>query len=280
MARGAQGTVTLANTTVNSVAPANSISTSTINIATTAPNNPNGIDSVLNLGSGTNIINASAINLGTGRGNGVIQFVTGAPSTASVTITGSPIIILANASTNGMQTAGISALNLAGFNANVQAGAMTIAENSGNLFGGASAAVTFDTGTFSAGTVTIGIDNGGSSTTGPTGTLTIGGAVPNNTATGAFTASNIVLGSFTNTNGPADASAIATATFTVNSGVATINGSITNASTRGTTVSTLNLAGGKLDMTGNAIGGNGAGQQRHRTDYRQPSRHRTNRHVG
>src|SRR5262249_41580791 len=50
----------------------------------------------------------------------------------------------------------------------------------------------------------------------------------------------------------------ATATFTVNGGTANINGSISNRSTQGTTISTVNLSGGTLNMNSNQIGsGNG-----------------------
>jgi fibronectin-binding autotransporter adhesin len=260
---GLQGTVTLANTTVSSVAPANSIIATTINMATTGTNNPNGNSTVLNLGSGTNNLFANTINLGTGRGSATVQFAAGAPSTASVNIadssgTGAAAIVMCNASTNGAQSANGSFLNLAGFHANVNASSLIIAENTGNLSGGATAGVTFDTGTFTvSGQVTIAADTGGSSITGPTGSLTIGGASPNGTATGIFSAGNIVLGNFTNANAFAAASAVATATFTVNGGTANINGNIVNSSNHGTTVSTLNLLGGTLDMNQNSIGGNG-----------------------
>ncbi|HEY2760801.1 MAG TPA: autotransporter-associated beta strand repeat-containing protein, partial [Pirellulales bacterium] len=259
---GAQATVNLANTTVGNVAPVNSITTSTLNMATTGTNNPNGNSTVLNLGSGANNIFASTINLGTGRGNAVIQFPVGTPSTASVTIadqsgTGAAAITLSNANTNGTQGGPGSFLNLAGFNANVMASSLAIAANAGNLAGGAIAGVTFDTGAFTVNnTVVIAADTSGSSTIGPTGNLTIGGAVPNKTATGVFSANGITLGQFTNANQFSVASAVATATFTVNGGTANINGNITNNSTQGTTNSTLNLMGGTLNMNGNRIGNN------------------------
>ncbi len=145
---GLQATVNLANTTVGRNAPSNSISSTTINMATTGTNNPNGNASVLNLGSGSNSISASTINLGTGRGAGVIQFTAGAPSTANLTLTGSPTINMAIASTNGTQTAATAALNFAGYGVNVQAGSINMAENTANLAGGGNAAITFDTGTF------------------------------------------------------------------------------------------------------------------------------------
>jgi len=105
--------------------------------------------------------------------------------------------------------------------------------------------------------VNTGTSSGGSSSSvGPVAALTIGGSAPNNTATGVFTCTGIELGDDTNTN-PFAASAVTTALFTLNGGVADIGGNITNNSTQGTTVSTLTLAGGTLNMMGNTIGNNG-----------------------
>ncbi len=254
---GGQANLILANTTVNSVAPSNTIN-GTLNISTTATNNASG-PSVITLGSGNNTINSSAINLGSGRGAGVIQFPTGAPASASLNIPNSPTIVLALASTNGAEIAAPSSMNLAGFTATITAGSLVLAQETGNLSGGPTALVTFDTGTFTVnGPITIAQDSGGSSVTGPTGTLIIGGATPNNTATGLFTATaGITLGAFTNTNAFAEASAVATATFTLNGGTASINGSINNNSSHGTTIATVNLLGGTLNLNGGMIGNNG-----------------------
>jgi fibronectin-binding autotransporter adhesin len=252
-----QAVLNLANTTVNSVAPVNTINVGTINLGIIGTTVPAGTG-ILNLGGGSNIINTSTINMGTGRGYGTIQFLPGTPSSASVTITGNPTIAMCEFTNNVANPgAGQSLMAFAGYNANVQAGSITMAENNANIGGGANAAITFDTGTFTAQTITMAIDNGGSSVVGPTATLTIGGSTPNNTATGVFTSNNIVLGDFTNDNAASVASAVATATLNVNGGMTIVNGSITNNSSQGTTVSTLNLAGGTLNMTGNSIGNNG-----------------------
>ncbi len=250
----AVGTLNLANTTVGGMAPVNTINTGTINLSTTNTATP-AAASILTLGSGTNTISASTINLGTGRGAGIIQFAAGAPSSATLILTGTPTINMALASTNGTQTSTPAAMNLAGFNVNVQAGTITMADETANLAGGPAASITFDTGTFSAGSVMMAADTGGSSTTGPTASIAIGGPTANSAATGVFTSNNIVLGDFTNTNAFSVASATATATLTLNGGVADVQGSITNNSTAGTTDSTLNLAGGTLNMNNNSIGG-------------------------
>jgi hypothetical protein len=254
-----------ANTTVNGSAPVNSIDTSAINLATTGTGDTPGGMSYLYLGCGSNALLASAFNMGTGRGSGVIEFAPGTPSSATVTIAdqgggGGAPMILANASTNGTFIGTGSFLNLAGYNANVQVSSLTIAENTGNLAAGAIGGVTFDTGTFTVnGSVLVAADTGGSSTTGPTGSIIIGGATANSAATGIFTINGgVTLGDFTNTNAFAQASAVASAALTINGGTVNINGSINNISTTGTTVSTLTLAGGTLNMNNNSIGSNGA----------------------
>jgi hypothetical protein len=260
-----QGVLNLADTTVATVAPVNSITTNSLNIATTASANEPAQTSILNLGSGSNTIKAGAINLGTVRGYGILQFAADAPATASVTISdtgggGGEVINLATESGNGpVQPNQSSQLNLAGHVANVQASALNIATASGSVSGGSAitASVTFDNGTFAvSGPVVIASDSGGLNTAGVTGTLTIGGPTPNNTATGVFSAAGITLGSFTNTNG-AVSGAVANATFTLNGGSASITGNIVNASTHATTNSILNLSGGALNMNGNSIGGSG-----------------------
>src|SRR5262249_30930155 len=156
-------------------------------------------------------------------------FVAGAPASASVNIAdssgaGPANIIMCNANTNGTQAGPGSFLLLAGHPANVLASALTMAQEAGNLSGGAIAGITFDTGTFNvSGGVTMAADTSGSSTTGPTATLTLGGAAPNTTATGVFTTGgNVVLGNHTNGNAFAQ-TATATATMTLNGGSASIH---------------------------------------------------------
>jgi fibronectin-binding autotransporter adhesin len=253
-------TLTLANTSVGTLAPVSIVSAATINMATTGTNTPAAAAvSAINLTSGSNTIEANSLNMGTGRGSAVIQFLPGTPSTASVTIEGQGggqvAILLCNANTNGTFPGTGSFLNLAGYSANVQASSLTIAENDGNLLGGAIGGVTFDTGTFDvSSSVIVAEDIGGSSPNGPTGSITIGGSTPNNTATGTFTASGgIILGENTNGNGEAE-TGTATATLTLNGGNTTVMNNITNSSSAGNTVATLNLFGGGLDMSNGVIG--------------------------
>ena len=264
----ALGALTLANTTVGGIAPSNSISTGTLNIST--PSSGTGVQaggiSMLTLGSGTNVIGANTINVGIVRGLGEIVFPAGAPPTASLAITGqgggNANINIGTESGNGPAGDGTSGLLLAGYPVNVQAGGLIVATATSNQ--GAipvAANVTFDTGSFTVANQTLigaltgtGVDTGG-----VIGNITIGGAVPNNTANGVFsTSAGVTLGDFTNAQGATDSAAVVTATFTVNGGTASIGGSIVNLSTHGTTNSTVNLNSGTLEMNGNSIGGNGA----------------------
>jgi autotransporter-associated beta strand protein len=239
---------------------ANTINVATISLGTSGSSNAQ-TGSKLNLGSGSNAIEASTINVGTGKSSGAIQF---GSSSGSVTIagtggSGTSNITIGN-QTSGTATSSTSSLLLAGHSATVQAGTLLVGQGNGDTAGTANASVTFDTGTFNVSTLNIGFVLGSSTQPGgATGAVTVGGASPNNTATGVFnvgsvsSAGTFVLGKDTNTNA---SPGTATATFTINGGTANVFGTnITNASTKGTTVSTLNLSSGLLDMHGNSIGG-------------------------
>jgi len=261
------GILTLADTTVAAVAPSNYISATEIDVGNSQSNNDGGM-STLSLGSGTNTLNANTINIGVSKTGGVVTWVGDATAASSVSIagtggTGTANITLGQA-TAGTYTSGrLAQLLLAGHIATVKAGTVLIGDTTGATKTGPNATVTFDTGTFNAQSIILAADTGGTSTTGPIGSLTIGGAAPNNTATGVLTVGSAAtpgtfdLGDFTATT----ATATATPTFTINGGTANIYANITVASnsTTGTTTSALTLAGGGvLNMEGNAIGGNGA----------------------
>ena len=171
-----KGTLTLASG-ANSV---NLINVTTINVGVSGSSNANS-GSVLNLGSGTNTLEANTIAIGTGKSGAVMGFVSGAPATASVSIsgtggTGNTNITIGN-QTSGTATGNTSSLLLAGHIATVQAGTVMVAQSAGNSGGTATATATFDTGTFNASTLNVGIVSGSTSgTAGANGTFTLGGA--------------------------------------------------------------------------------------------------------
>jgi fibronectin-binding autotransporter adhesin len=254
-----RGILTLADNTATGI-PTNFVNAAAINVGNSAADNNAGL-STLNLGSGTNTLQASTINIGLGKTGGAVTWVADATPASSVTIAGTGGgTAVANIIVSGQNSAtagGVaSSLLLAGHIANVQVGSLAIGQNIGNTAGAANGTVTFDTGVFNAQSVSIAAATSGSSPTGPTGNLTIGGATPNTTATGVFNvSSSFVLGNvaINPTTLPT-----ATANFTINGGTANIASNITVPSTFGTTTSTLTLAGGGvLNMAGHSIGGTG-----------------------
>jgi fibronectin-binding autotransporter adhesin len=241
----AGGTITLANVS-------NTITVATLAISATTSNA--GTDTLI-LGNGTNVINASTINIGTGKGTGIVQF--GAAATGSVTIGGTTAgsatnITLAD-ETSATASSTQSNLSLANHTATVNANTVIIGELNGATSSTATAAITFDTGTFNAVSLSIADDIAGGNATvtqGSKGTLTLGGPTPNTTATGVLNvSSSFVLATDTNTT----ANSIATGTFIINGGTANVSANITVVNTHAI-AATLTLADGTLNMNGFAIG--------------------------
>ena len=251
-----QGNLTLAGTTVNSVAPINSINATAINVGNSAFDNDPGI-STLNLGAGANTLNANTITIGSGKTGGTVQFVAGAPSTASVTIAGTgggtAAANIAVGTANSVTFANRnSTLLLAGRPATVQAGMVLVGQEAGNSSGTPNGSITFDTGTFSADSLQLAVDASGTSASGSVGSFTLG---TDSTSTGVLNvASSFFLANNTNTTAGAT-----TGTFTINGGTANVQCNISDPSTNGTSNTTLNLNGGTLNMNGFAIGGDGTG---------------------
>ena len=260
------GALTLADTIVASIAPSNFINASEIDVGNSEFNNDAG-PSTLNLGSGANTLQAGVINIGFGKTGGAIAWVGDAGPTSQVMIAGTgggsavANITLGQANAATYTAGRLSQLLLAGHDAIVQAGMLTIGDSTGNALNGPNSTVTFDTGKFAVQSVILAADTGGTSTTGPIGSLIIGGASPNSAATGVFTVGSIStpgtfdLGYFTN-----NIVATASPTFTINSGVVNMYANIVvvNTTSAGTTTSNLTLAGnGVLNMESNSIGDGG-----------------------
>jgi autotransporter-associated beta strand protein len=260
------GALTLADTIVASIAPSNFINASEIDVGNSEFNNDAG-PSTLNLGSGANTLQAGVINIGFGKTGGAIAWVGDAGPTSQVMIDGTgggsavANITLGQANAATYTAGRLSQLLLAGHDAIVQAGMLTIGDSTGNALNGPNSTVTFDTGKFAVQSVILAADTGGTSTTGPIGSLIIGGASPNSAATGVFTVGSVStpgtfdLGYFTN-----NIVATASPTFTINSGVVNMYANIVvvNTTSSGTTTSNLTLAGnGVLNMESNSIGNGG-----------------------
>ncbi|MGN6370655.1 MAG: beta strand repeat-containing protein [Phycisphaerae bacterium] len=250
-AQSADGTVTLAST-------ANTITTNTINVSVATSNS--GVDT-LNLGAGTNVLNASNINIGVGKGVGVVQFAGASGSVTIAGITGgdSTANITVGSQTTGTAGSGVTstfpALNLNGHVATVQANTMIVGQLAGASAGTAQGSVLFDTGNMTVASLQIANNSNGTAANGITGIFTLGGTTPNDTATGVLNVtSQFTLANATNPGATAN---VANGTFIVNGGVANINSDIVVGQAPGivaTTNTTLQLAGGTLNMMGHAIG--------------------------
>ena len=231
------GSVLLSNT-------ANTILATTLRVADNGGQNGKG-PSTVTLGTGTNVIQADTINIGIGKGSGpgVLNFVSqtaGSPGTVTIANkvgTGAANITVANI--NGVITGGgaIGTLDLRGHVATVNAGTLLISNNNGTSTGSTSGTVSFDAGTFNVATLNIAPKAAAGVAT-ATGTLNVGG--------GAFTVNTAF------TLGSQATAGTSVATLNLTGGTFTSNPAITQGG--GTTTSTINLDGGILNMTNDAIG--------------------------
>ena len=164
-----------------------------INVGTITVGNANGqnggLNSSLNLGTGTNVSDANTFNIGLGKNEGNVQF---AGLTGSVTIAGTgggaatANITLANATGGSAGNVSASSLSLAGHQATINAGSVIVGDDTGgNSALNSTATVTFDTGTFTAANLELAVASSG--TAGATGTFTLGGPTANSSASGTLT---------------------------------------------------------------------------------------------
>jgi autotransporter-associated beta strand protein len=265
---------------------------STLTAATLAVGDSSQFNSVnsqvnaLKLGSGINTLNFNTVNIGTGlRDHGAITFngasgsvvirnaagngraafnlgAIGGAGTATVNtvgntfdVTGHNADLLLGVVNIGTQNRGHNLVNTFSFNQGIlDMTSLAVSVRSANPTSGA--APNFITNsTVNLGGGTVNIVNGIVDLARTSGTLTATTAV---SATLNLTGGNITMG-VTGGNSVSMASAVAgtTATAVINiSGAAnvTMNGNIVKAGGAGTTSATVNLTGGSLDMTGDAIG--------------------------
>ncbi len=241
--------MTLANTTNTITAAAVRIGDSAVSGA----GNNNAGRSILHLGAGANVINTAALVIGETKSGGTLDF---AGSTGTLTVAGqtggtSTANIQVGSSSNATGSGDMSMLLLDGHDVTVQGGNVVIGRLAGGTGGNSGrGVVTFDTGTFNANSLQLGVSSSGTAGNGASGTLTLGGPNPDSAATGVLNVANqFFLANRTNTAGGA-----ANGTFIINGGTANINTDIIDASTTGDRTTTLTLAGGTLNMNGNDIG--------------------------
>lgn len=232
----------------------------------------------LTLGSGTNLLNADVINIGSavnrGRSGGEILFDAG-DTTGTVTfrgtdgITSTTLNMINTTSTTGGSM--FSTLDLTGHTADIKVGLLTMANRNGGN-GSATAELSFDQGVLVVDGLTMasrpGSDNGNA-----TGTLNLGGGtatigviemgVNTSSGTSSVTADinvsggtvNIGMGSGTAINmANADTGRTVDSTIDLTGGTTTVTGNIIRTGGLGTENATVTLDGGALNMSGNSIG--------------------------
>ena len=242
----------------------------TINVGTLSVGDSNGGSnyivagqSVLNLGAGTNVLQASTINIGAGKGGGTIQFPSsgGTVNISGTNGAGAASITIGNSSVLSYQASGPNSLLLAGHTATVNAGTVILGEKTGGTGGTVSSQLTFDTGTFAATGIQMALITV-APTGGATGSFTVGGPAANSSALGVVNVSgNILLAGNT-----VSTSQTATGTLTIDGGTVNVNtvasatGGIFDTTTGSNlSATTLTLAGGTLDLHGGVIGGTTVG---------------------
>src|SRR5258706_5503832 len=221
--------------------------------------NNNGGDGILRLGAGSNVINTDTVIISRTKSRGIVQVLT---TTGTLTLAGtaggtSKSNITIGSSDTGNGSGAASQLFLAGHDVTVQGGIIVIGQRAGGAGGSARGQVTFNTGTFSVGSIRMGVNSSGTGTTATEGTFTLGGDAPGSGATGVFNVANeFFLAQRTGT--ASSASGASNGTFNINGGTANINADIIDASTSvsslGANTTTINLQGGTLNLMNHAIG--------------------------
>jgi autotransporter-associated beta strand protein len=253
-----QATLTLANV-------ANTITTPGVQIGNShvsGGQDNNGGRSVVHMGNGSNVINTATVTIGSGKSGGILDFATAATN-GTLTLAGqtggtSTANILIGSSTSVTGGNDDSELNLAGHNVTVQAGSIAVGQLAGGTAGNSGRGVmTFDTGLINVNSLQLAVNSTGTAPNGTTGTFTMGGPNPGNTAaTGVLNvASQFFLANRTNTAAGAGKS---TGSFVLNGGTANVATDILDASTTvssaGANSTTLTVDGGTLNMMGHNIG--------------------------
>jgi autotransporter-associated beta strand protein len=275
--QGAGGTVLLSNT-------ANTIAATTVNVGNS--NGANGGNGVLTLGTGTNQLNADTFNIGFSNVNGTVAFASqtaGSPGTVAIANkagTGAAAINIGSNTATATAAVLTGTLDLRGHTATVNAGTVTLGNANSGGTGAAYGVLRFDTGTFTATTLNLGLRSGATSTDNSSASLVeVGGGTF--TVTGTTTLSQnsmtaLTTGLTSNLNVTGGAVTLGTVVAGVKTGAGTgsatgnINvsgGSLTvvpgstftlaSQATAGTASGTLNITGGTATINADIVNGGG-----------------------
>ena len=264
------GSLLLSNT-------ANLVTAATVVVGDSQGLNNAGTQS-LTLGTGTNVFAVDTISVGQSKANGTFKFASQtAGSAGSVTIAGKTgattnINVGSRSGTTGTASAPSGTFDLRGHTAAVTAGTVTIGLENGNGTGSYTGVLSFDTGTFTATTVSLAALSNTGSTGGATGTLNIGGGTftagtigmaaksgtGTGTATGAINVSGgdlVVNTAFVLASQAGTASTVATNGTLAITGTGVVDANVDITDGGGTATSILTLNGGTLDLHSHNIGG-------------------------
>ncbi len=276
--QNAGGALILSNT-------ANTIAATTINVGNS--NGSNGGVGSITLGTGTNVIAADTINIGISKIDGTVKFAAqtaGSPGTLTLSDkagTGGANITVGFSNT-GTGASFTGTLDLRGHVANVTANSLVIGNTAIANTGSASGVVSFDTGTFTAAALSLGLRSAiPTANSASTATLNIGGGnftvtgattIAANTATAAFasnltsnlnlTAGNLTLSTIAGASKTgATNTGVSTGNINVSGGTMTVTGAsfvLASQASAGTAVGLLNITGGSVTTSADITDGGGA----------------------
>ena len=218
----------------------------------------------MTLGSGTNLLNANTINIGSAgtaiRSGGAVVFA-GGDTSGTLTVRasdGSSPATINMINTTGTTAGSMDAiLNLAGHTADILASTLTMASRTQNT-GAGTATLTFDQGTFDVTTLNM-ASRTSTGTGGATATVNLGDSAAPGTPTATIGALNMAVNTSAGGTVLADLNVTGgNVTFGTGSGIA-IN--MANAGASRTVTSTIDLTGGTVDVTGNIVRTGGAGTE-------------------
>ncbi|NBN94085.1 MAG: hypothetical protein EBV31_00405, partial [Verrucomicrobia bacterium] len=268
------------------LSPANTI---TANLIGLGDNSAGTAVQTIKLGSGTNILNANTISIGSSptngsRGSGSMLFngVTGTIKVRSQadTVNGRANFNLGYANNTTTASSITGNFDVTGHYADLRFDVMQLSARQGTAGGTATATFLFDTGSLDANDLLLGYKTTTGATS--TATMTLGGtgsstfnsatnplrigvnAGTTSTASGTLNVSGGTVTVAANAGiairlGDASAAGGAAAgTLNLTGGTLTVAGDIIRGTQTGTSTAVLNLDGGTLDMAGKNIGGNGA----------------------
>ena len=264
---------------------ANVITATTLDLGHSNGGNP-GSPNTITLGTGTNVLNVDTVNIGFSKATATLKFAsqtTGSPGPVTILnkagATGLAALNIGSQNGTGTGTGLTGTLDLRGHLSTVDVGVVNMGRTNQSSTGNANGVLNFDTGTFNATSLNLGIKS--SSGTGSNnanavnidgGTVTVSGAVAMSAHTGTGATGNVTsklnisngtvnLGStvsVANKNG--SGGGVAAGEINVSGGALNVTGLLTLATqaTSGTATGLLNITEGMVTLNSDVVAGGGS----------------------